>query len=109
MPGRIAGTRLGRHATEEVQRGIPAVSAGALPADAPANSLAMTLAQGVATTLWAAITPELEGRGGLYCEDCQVAKPWSESHPRRGGKDYALDPQSAACLWRISEEAVSQR
>lgn len=107
MPGRIADTGLGRHATDDIRRTLPAMSAAAPAAGAPVNTLPKTLAQGVATTLWAAVAPELEGRGGLYLEDCRIAAPWSESNPRRGVRPYALDPASAARLWAISERAVA--
>jgi len=32
-------------------------------------------AQGAATSVWAAVGPELEGVGGLYLEDCGQAAP----------------------------------
>ncbi len=32
------------------------------------------IAQGAATSVWAATTPLLEGKGGLYCEDCHIGK-----------------------------------
>ena len=30
--------------------------------------------QGAATSLWCATTPQLDGMGGVYCEDCDVAE-----------------------------------
>jgi NAD(P)-dependent dehydrogenase (short-subunit alcohol dehydrogenase family) len=104
MPGRIDTTGLGRHATPDIFGLIPPVSASA--ASAPANQ-PKTVEQGVATTIWAVVAPELEGKGGLYLEDCQVAAPWSEENPRRGVKPYALDPKAASRLWEVSEEAVA--
>ncbi|EKS70278.1 MULTISPECIES: SDR family NAD(P)-dependent oxidoreductase [unclassified Caballeronia] len=32
-----------------------------------------TVEQGAATTLWCAVSSQLDGLGGLYCEDCDVA------------------------------------
>ena len=36
---------------------------------------AKTIEAGAATSLWAATAPELADRGGLYLEDCHVARP----------------------------------
>lgn len=57
--------------------------------------------QGAATSVWAATSPQLDGMGGVYCEDCDVASPAVQGQ-RTGVKDYALDPGSAARLWEVS-------
>ncbi|KAJ9145075.1 Short-chain dehydrogenase [Pleurostoma richardsiae] len=60
--------------------------------------------QGAATTVLAAISPELEGRGGLYLEDTQVAKP-----PARGitgYADWAYDKDGPGKLWDKSLELL---
>lgn len=49
--------------------------------------------QGAATQVWAAVTPELADRGGLYLQDCRIG----EAAP------HARDPQRAAELWDLSE------
>lgn len=49
---------------------------------------------GAATQVWAAVSPQLAGRGGLYLEDCAV----SEAAP------HARHPQRAAELWDLSEK-----
>jgi len=63
---------------------------------------------GAATEVWAATSPQLAGRGGLYLEDCEVAEVAGvddESAPqRRGVRAYALDPDAAARLWAVSAE-----
>src|SRR5258706_3685192 len=33
-----------------------------------------TVEQGAATTLWCATRPQLEGIGGVYCGNCDIAK-----------------------------------
>ena len=30
--------------------------------------------QGASTTVWAAVAPEFEGKGGLYLENCEISK-----------------------------------
>jgi hypothetical protein len=67
-----------------------------------------TIPQGAATTCWAATSAELEGKGGIYCEDCHVAE-MDDNSPIGGVRSYALDPSSADRLWEISEEFVGER
>ncbi|OMC53792.1 short-chain dehydrogenase [Mycobacterium sp. IS-836] len=50
---------------------------------------------GAATQVWAAVSPELADRGGLYLEDCRVSDAVAP---------YARDPQRAAQLWTLSEK-----
>ena len=63
-----------------------------------------TAPQGAATGLWAATSPALDGVGGLYLEDCDVAAialP-GESIDNGGVRDYAIDSESAGRLWQLS-------
>jgi hypothetical protein len=39
-----------------------------------------SLEQGAATTVWGAVSKELEGQGGRYLEDCQIARVWKEEY-----------------------------
>ena len=32
-----------------------------------------TIEEGAATTIWCAVSPQLNGKGGVYCEDCDIA------------------------------------
>ena len=59
--------------------------------------------QGAATTVWAATSPQLDGLGGVYCEDCDVAVD-SEGRFRVGVAAWATDPEQAARLWSLSVE-----
>jgi NAD(P)-dependent dehydrogenase (short-subunit alcohol dehydrogenase family) len=68
-----------------------------------------TVPCGAATSVWAATAPELEGRGGLYLEDCHVAALRSSPADEGGYEAWALDPEAAARLWRVSEEMVGER
>ncbi|WP_328952391.1 SDR family NAD(P)-dependent oxidoreductase (plasmid) [Streptomyces sp. NBC_00184] len=62
-----------------------------------------TPAQGAATQVWAATSPQLVGRGGVYCEDCDVAEPAREG-TEGGVHAHATDPEQAARLWALSAE-----
>lgn len=99
-PGGIH-TELGRHLTDE--------TLGVLMerlAAAPAPTVWKTVPQGAATTVWAATSPELDDRGGLYLEDCHVAEVTDDPDARAGVRAYAMDPQQARALWAWSEEQV---
>jgi NAD(P)-dependent dehydrogenase (short-subunit alcohol dehydrogenase family) len=63
---------------------------------------------GAATSVWAASAPELEGRGGLYLEDCTIAEPANETNPTTGYASHAVDPAAAARLWQLSEDLVGE-
>lgn len=60
--------------------------------------------QGAATQVWAATSPQLDGKGGVYCEDCDIAEITQEGGPRTGVKAYATDPEEAKRLWDLSAE-----
>ena len=61
--------------------------------------------QGAATSLWCATTAQLDGLGGVYCEDCDVAELVPADADRMGGvRPYAADPDEAARLWELSAE-----
>ncbi|MGO1081045.1 oxidoreductase [Inquilinus sp. CA228] len=63
-----------------------------------------TVEQGAATQVWCATSPQLDGLGGVYCEDCDVAEPVpGNSEERRGVSPWAMDPEAAARLWPLSE------
>jgi NAD(P)-dependent dehydrogenase (short-subunit alcohol dehydrogenase family) len=64
--------------------------------------------QGAATSVWAAIAPELEGRGGLYLDGCAVGRPWTrdEVPPMGCYLPRILDPGRAERLWELSERAT---
>ena len=64
--------------------------------------------QGAATSIWAAVSRDLEGVGGRYLEDCSIAKPWSSESPFSGVMPYALDADHARRLWSVSEELIAQ-
>ncbi|WP_206122380.1 hypothetical protein [Burkholderia sp. Ac-20392] len=58
-----------------------------------------------ARTVWVATSPLLEGKGDLYCENCDVAMRDNTRTPTETGvRDYAVDPAQAARLWNLSAE-----
>ena len=63
---------------------------------------------GAATQVYAATAPELEGRGGIYLEDCHVAEVDDAENAPGGVRSFAVDPGNARRLWTVSEELVGQ-
>lgn len=69
----------------------------------PADPTFKTPAQGAATQVWAATSPLLDGLGGLYCEDCDVAERNETAEATlEGVKGYAIDANAASRLWDLS-------
>lgn len=64
---------------------------------------------GAATSVWAATSPALADKSGLYLEDCQISHPVTEDNPGFGYAPYALDAVAAEKLWQLSEEIVGER
>ena len=99
-PGGIR-TPLQRHLTTEEM-----VAAGWI--DEQGNVIApgfKTPEQGAATQVWAATSPQLEGMGGVYCEDCDIAEMVpADDTAVRGVRQYAIDPELASRLWTLSAE-----
>src|SRR3546814_940027 len=69
----------------------------------------LSIAQGAATSVWAAAVAEADAIGGRYCEDCQVGEIDDRDGIRPGVRPYALDPDSAKALWAKSEDLVGER
>lgn len=64
-----------------------------------------TIPQGAATSVWCATHPMLDGKGGVYCADCEIARllPSDESTELHGVRPRAIDPVAAGRLWALSE------
>ncbi len=92
-PGAILDTDLGRHFT-------PA-EYGPVIERAKKIGAFKTVEQGAATTVFGATSPLLEGTGGVYLEDCDIAPVSPEGDT--GVRPFAIDPDSARRLWAWSE------
>ncbi len=73
-------------------------------------------AEGAATSLWCATSPQLDDFGGVYCEDADIAEldegniehNYNEPSSLRGVNPYSLNAENAKKLWRLSEEMTGQ-
>ena len=91
-------------------RDVPAqyqVEAGWIDEQGNPSDWFVTAEQGAATFVWAATSPQLDGKGGVYCEACDIAEPTVPGAPGSdviGVDAHAIDPGAAAQLWALSAE-----
>jgi NAD(P)-dependent dehydrogenase (short-subunit alcohol dehydrogenase family) len=79
--------------------------------EAGAPDVLKTTRQGASTSVLVATSPQLEGVGGRYFEDCHEAPVIAgrdESDGRHGVAPFALDPENAARLWTVSEALLGR-
>ncbi|GEP94059.1 SDR family NAD(P)-dependent oxidoreductase [Chitinophaga cymbidii] len=104
-PGSIAGTELGREASVELfqQMGFLDENGNMRP---EVLATLKTIPQGAATTVWAATSSQLNGIGGVYCEDGDIAALLSSDATlhQSGVQPYSLDEHNAKRLWTLTEE-----
>lgn len=101
-PGQIL-TPLARHLSAEEVAGFDAQDAEGRPIIDPSRGL-KTVDQGAATSLWCATSAALEGQGGVYCEDCDIAPINTGEQSRKGVAAWACDPALSERLWTLSED-----
>jgi NAD(P)-dependent dehydrogenase (short-subunit alcohol dehydrogenase family) len=93
-PGTVA-TALSRYMSKDDMKAMMGLgSADRDPSAAPPRLEVIPVEQGAATSIWAAVSDELAGLGGLYLADCSISENVAP---------YAVDPQRAQRLWTISE------
>ena len=97
-PGGIV-TPLQRHLDQEEM-----IALGWLGPDGELSEMAKqmfkTPEQGASTTVWAATSAMLDGEGGVYCENCEIAMLGGDASPRWAEvQPYAVDKNEAARLW----------
>ena len=105
-PGGIM-TNLGRHMTEQDREWMMNRIRKTAEKSGESPQGFKTIPQGAATTCWVATAEELEGRGGLYAEDCHVAEVDDED-ATGGVRSYAVDKARADELWDLSEKLVGE-
>ena len=107
-PGGIF-TPLQRHLPQEEMVALGWLDEKGEPTEV-AKSGFKTPAQGCSTTLWAATSSNLEGKPGVYCENCDIAAPTDLESPLaryQGVNAHACSDESAERLWDISEALLA--
>jgi NAD(P)-dependent dehydrogenase (short-subunit alcohol dehydrogenase family) len=97
-PGGIM-TDLQRFMPEEEKRAM-----GWIDADGNVDPRFKTPSQGAATSVWCAANAQLDGKGGVYCEDCDIAVAVApDAKEFTGVRPWAVDAEQADALWTLSE------
>jgi NAD(P)-dependent dehydrogenase (short-subunit alcohol dehydrogenase family) len=99
-PGAIAATNLSRHLDPDYLEQLRVSGVYRYK----------TIEQGAATSVLVATSPQLEGIGGRYFEDCNeapVVEPDSSQSTGTGVASYAVDPANAERLWELSQGTLS--
>ena len=66
-----------------------------------------TIEQGAATSIWCATSLRLEGMGGVYCENCDIAKTvFGDYTGLNGIRPWATDEVAAEKLWALGEDLL---
>ncbi|MBZ9738686.1 SDR family NAD(P)-dependent oxidoreductase [Mesorhizobium sp. CO1-1-4] len=114
-PGTVVGTDLKRSIDEQGLKAAGLMDEHGQPVLDPAKNR-KTISQGAATTVWCATNLMLDGRGGVYCENCDVAAqvPNDAVEGTQGALNlptgvmpYAIGVESAERLWRLSEALLA--
>ncbi len=112
-PGSVYGTDLGREEPIELFKQLGTHDEnGTIKPEVEARL--KTIQQGAATTVWCAVSPQLNEIGGVYCENCDIAEidrgqiehRFDEPATIRGVQPYSIDKKKAEQLWRLSEEML---
>ncbi|MBB5165341.1 SDR family NAD(P)-dependent oxidoreductase [Mycobacterium sp. AZCC_0083] len=94
-PGTVA-TSLSRHMSRDDMKAMMGLgTASSEPAAEPPRLEVISAEEGAATSVWASVSDDLTGLGGLYLKKCAVSD---------GAMPYATDPRRAEQLWMISEQ-----
>jgi NAD(P)-dependent dehydrogenase (short-subunit alcohol dehydrogenase family) len=111
-PGGIMETNLARHMDPEQVAELRAAASTTGATTQTINGAPIrfkTIAQGAATSVLVATSPQLEGIGGRYFEDCNEAERLqleTAGTAPSGVAAYALDPDAAERLWALSLATV---
>ncbi|PXW28706.1 SDR family NAD(P)-dependent oxidoreductase [Paraburkholderia caballeronis] len=119
-PGGIPGTGLERHVPVRDLIDAGVIDENGAPLIDPARDI-KSIPMGAATQVWCATSPQLDGMGGVFCVDSDIA-PLLDANPtdfsiaeNQSGKrsngvaPFAADRDAAARLWEVSERLTGVR
>ena len=110
-PGSISGTDLSRNFSEDELRSFGVIDEKGKPVINPENQQ-KNIAQGAATSVWFATSPQLNDMGGVYGENCDISplvQPGESIELKPGYRPvgvmpYAVNNEFANRLWALSEK-----
>lgn len=102
-PGGMITSGFSRDMSDADKKATGFLDAEGRPVIDPENNM-KTLEQGAATSVWCATSALLDGKGGVYCENCNIARAVPADSPDAlGVRPWAIAPELAERLWRVSE------
>ena len=105
-PGGIF-TPLQRHLQNEEMVALGWTQADGSPSEVAANFF-KTPTQGCTTSLFCATSGQLDGMGGVYCEDADIAAQVADdSQEPFGVRSWAVDSEAAQRLWTETEKTIA--
>ena len=112
-PGVVVGTKLNSSAGEEALRRMGLVDEAGRPIIDPAVGK-KTPQQGASTVVFAATSPLLDGRGGVYLKDNDISplddrdrQLTADCIPAEAAS-HSIDPEDAHRLWIMSEQMIDR-
>jgi len=102
-PGGIM-TGLQAHMGEEEKKQL-----GWIDKDGNINPLFKTTEQGASTSVWAATSSELNGKGGIYLEDCSISVPAPEGAFMAGHGAHIYKEENEKRIWQVAEELLGKK
>ncbi|WP_342423561.1 SDR family NAD(P)-dependent oxidoreductase [Paenibacillus sp. FSL E2-0178] len=108
-PGLIPSSGIGRFLEAEEIGVKPIPEAQDVKHKQPAGSAGAdrmkTVEQGAATSVWCAVSEQLAGMGGVYCEDVDLSEAVPAGSVQGSGVwPWAVDRETAEQLWTLSEK-----
>jgi len=103
-------TPLQRHLQKDEMVALSWMDENGSPSEMAKNFF-KTTSQGASTTLWCATSSSLNGIGGVFCEDCDIAKRKNEVDESLqiyfGVDNWAVDTEEASKLWDVTEKMLA--
>ena len=113
-PGVVAGTKLNSSAGDAALKRMGLIDEAGEPIIDPVAGK-KTPAQGASTIVFAATSPLLTGKGGVYLKDNDVAPLIDERLPLASdaipadAASHSIDPEAARRLWEVSEALLASK
>ena len=111
-PGVVAGTKLNSAAGDAALKRMGLIDEAGKPIIDPVAGK-KTPAQGASTIVFAATSPLLTGKGGVYLKDNDIAPLVDERSPLTSdaipadAASHSIDPEAARRLWTVSETLLA--
>ncbi len=103
-PGGMITSGFSKGMSEADKKATGFLDAEGKPVIDPENNM-KTLEQGAATSVWCGTSSLLDGKGGVYCENSNIARAVpADSQEPLGVRPWAMNLDLAERLWQVSEK-----